>query len=440
MKKLSNVSLFFLLTIIFFGCKKNEDAPTVLPVTPSPTISSTTTVSGIIGGPKNTVVTLKGTNFTSDLSKIKVTVNDKVCTILSASVDSIKFQVPAYCGRGNILLEINGIKITGPIFEYVYTYTLSSVTNGIVGYQDGPLATSTWNQIQGLCVDTSDNIYTSAYSLPIVRKITSDYSTASTLAGNGTIGNVNAQGTNARLGYNDNISVDKNGNIYYADQVSSSVKKIDRLGNVTTFIAAPVVSPITAFVSKQGNVFVLSNDGIAKYNSTGGFVWKVVSHGIGNVSGDSSVVKFNYITWGNPAIDDAEQNLYFADYNDAITNTPSQIKKLNLQTLVTSTVAGVANVGGSMDGSASTATFKTVCGLVIDKFGGMYIGDWNGHRIRYLINGTVSTIIGAAGPGDVDGLAANAKIRTPNGLALNKQGDLIISCSGNNKVKRLIID
>ena len=58
----------------------------------------------------------------------------------------------------------------------------------------------------------------------------------------------------------------------------------------------------------------------------------------------------------------------------------------------------------------------------------------------YLLNGTVTTIVGAAGMGDVDGPAAVGKIRAPNGLAMNKQGDLIISSSGNNKVKRLIID
>ena len=437
MKTQLSILLFFYFTFLFFSCKKKEDVPDPIPDLPK--LESVTTVNGVIGGAKNTLVTINGTNFTSDLSKISVTVNGKICTIQNASATTIVFQIPPYCGRGAIIANINGTIINGPMFEYVYTYTLTSVTNGVTGYLDGQLANSQWNQIQGVCVDTSNNIYVSSYTNPVVRKITADFTTVTTLAGNGVNGNVNAQGTNARLGTNDNISIDVNGTIFYADQSSNSVKKIDRLGNVTTFIQNPVVFPIAACVSKQGNVYVLSESGIAKYSSTGTFVWKVVSHGVGNLDGDSSVVKFNFITWGNPTIDDAEQNLYFANSNQSSATPPCQIKKLNLQTLFTSSVAGSYTIGGAIDGPANTATFNNINGLAIDKFGGMYIAEW-GHRIRYLLNGTVTTIVGAAGMGDVDGPAAVGKIRAPNGLAMNKQGDLIISSSGNNKVKRLIID
>jgi hypothetical protein len=436
MKYSTRFFAFLFITGIFLSCKKNNDTP----AEPTPVLTTVTTATGIVGGPKNTVITIKGTNFITDLSKITVTVNGKICEILSATADSIKAKILPYCGTGNIVLNLNGTVLNGPIFTYVYTYTLTSITNGVAGYQDGPMASSKWEDISGLCVDSSNNVYTSSYSKPAVRKITSDYLNVSTLAGDRTVGDVNGQGTNAKLGNADNISVDYNGTIFYADQYSSKVKKIDKLGNVTTFISNPIAAPVTAQVGKLSNVYVLSGDEIAKYNSAGVLQWKFKSKGVGSVDGDTSVVKFNNITFGNVTIDDNEQNLYFATFNFSVSGYPSQIKKLNLQTLTTTTIAGVENVSGSVDGNAASATFKLVTGLALDKQGGVFIADGFGNKIRYLKNGVVSTIIGASGSGDVDGDISIAKISYPDGLGMNNKGDLIIACVSNNKIKRLIID
>ncbi len=78
--------------------------------------------------------------------------------------------------------------------------------------------------------------------------------------------------------------------------------------------------------------------------------------------------------------------------------------------------------------------------MVVDKNGGIYISDWFNHKIRYLKAGTVSTFIGASGNGDVDGDISVAKIKQPDGIALDKNGNLVIACNGNNKIKRLVVD
>ena len=53
---------------------------------------------------------------------------------------------------------------------------------------------------------------------------------------------------------------------------------------------------------------------MSKYNSNGVLQWKIKSHGSGNTDGDTSIVQFGNggILFGNFAIDDAEQNIYFA--------------------------------------------------------------------------------------------------------------------------------
>lgn len=436
MKNLGKVAVTLLfVTVVFLSCKKNKDT-----LAPTPVLTTVTTVSGLTSGPKNTVITIKGSSFITDISKITVTVNGKTCLVLNATADSITAKIPAYCGTGNVVLNLNGTILNGPVFNYVYTYTLTSINNGQVGYVDGPMATAKLEDVSGLCVDSSNNIYTSSYSYPALRKITADLSAISTLAGDRTVGDVNGQGTGAKLGNADNISVDNNGTIYYADQSSNKLKKIDKLGNVTTFIpASPNFQPYTAQVAKSGNVYVLGSDlSISKYNATGVLQWKIVSHGSGgSVDGDSSVVRFNPFAFGNATIDNTEQYLYFACLNFG--NFASQVKRINLSTLSTSTVAGMENVSGTADGTALSATFKMITGLAVDAFGGVYIADGFNNKLRYVKGGIVSTIIGAAGSGDVDGDLSVAKINYPDGIGLNNKGDLIIACVS-NKVKRLIID
>lgn len=444
MKHVIQIYTIVFCTIVFLSCKKSDNTP----ITPDAVLSSVTTASGILGGPKNTLITLNGSNFITDLSKIVVTVNGKVCELLTATSTTIVAKIPAYCGTGKVVLSLNGIILNGPVFNYVYTYSLISITNGAIGYADGAIATAKWDEISGLCVDTANNIFTSQYDKPVVRKITSDLSTVSTLAGDRTVGDVNGQGTSAKLGKADNISIDKNGNIYYADVSSNKIKKIDKLGNVTTFISDVTLGflPIAAEIGNLGNLYVLgigfgSKSVIAKFNSSGILQWRIVSHGSGSVDGDSSVVKFNEITFGNATIDENESNLYFATNIYATLNTtPSQIKKLNLTTLVTTTIAGLETVYGSIDGPAASATFNLVTGMAIDKLGGLYISDGSNNKIRLLKNGTVSTIVGASGSGDVDGDLTVAKITYPDGLRFNNKGDLILACVGNTKIKRLIID
>jgi hypothetical protein len=440
MKQLIVIFTTLSVYIIFTGCKKNDNQPA-----PVAAIASVKTATGLSSGPKNSIIIIKGSNFITDLAKISVTVNGKSCTVLTAYSDSITARIPPYCGTGNVVLNLNGTIINGPVFTYVYTYNLVSINNGQSGYVDGPMATAKLEDVSGLCVDTADNIYTSSYSYPAVRKITADLTTISTLAGDRTVGDVNGQGTSAKLGQVDNISADINGNIYYADQTNNKVKKIDKLGNVSTFIPASAgFQPLTALAAKSGNVYVLGNDqSISKYNSSGVRQWKIASHGYGSTDGDSSVVTFRNISFGNAAVDAGEQYLYFASVyygGSGSVQYASQVKRINLSTLVTTTIAGIDNLAGTTDGAANTATFKLVTGLALDATGGLYIADGFNNRIRYLSSGTVSTIIGAAGSGDVDGGLSVAKLSYPDCIALTKNGDLIIACASNNKIKRLIID
>ncbi len=389
---------------------------------------------------KNGVITISGVNFGTDTTKIEVTINGVRCSIVSATDSTIVIKVPRRCGSGDLVVTVNGISSNRLGFIYDWTTTITSLNDGSVGNVDGALATSKWEETNGLCIDDNDNIYTCSYSKPRVRKISADLSSATTLAGDGTVGNVNAQGVNARFGFMDNLTVDVSNNIYVADENNSSIKKIDPLGNVTTFFTLSDV-PIAVKIGKLGNIYITNPTTIYKFNSSGVLQWKIKSHGNGNVDGDTSIVRFadnvgNGLSFGNMAIDDNEQNIYLATIND---NLSSQIKKLNTTTMTISTVAGTTTVG-SADGPALSATFQLVSGLALDATGGLFISDGFNDKIRYLKDGVVSTVIGTAGVGDVDGDASVAKIKYPVGIDINSSGEIFVACIGNNKIKKIVIE
>lgn len=423
--------LLLCMTILCFiviqSCSKTE--------TPQNTSVEITALSATHAA-KNENITITGKNFTTDTTRIEVTINGVRCPIVSATASIIVIKVPKKCGSGDLIVKINGITSNRLSFVYDWTTTIISLNDGTLGNVDGLLASSKWQKPTGLCIDNADNIYVCSFEKPRVRKITADLLNVTTLAGDGTIGYVNAQGTNAKFANIDNITTDINNNVYVADQ-GYGVRKIDVLGNVTSLFAM-AETPVAIKIGKLGNIYITNLTSIYKYNSNGVLQWKITSHGTGNIDGDSSIAQFSGdgISFGNIAIDDNEQNIYFATING---NFSSQIKKLNTTSMNFSTVAGTTSVG-STDGPALSATFQLISGLVLDSFGGLFISDGFNNKIRYLKDGVVSTVIGASGEGDIDGDASIAKIKYPMGIDINRNGEIFVVCNSNNKVKKIVID
>lgn len=69
--------------------------------------------------------------------------------------------------------------------------------------------------------------------------------------------------------------------------------------------------------------------------------------------------------------------------------------------------------------------------------GALYVLDWNNHRVRVLANGAVHTLIGTGSLGDApDGPALETSLNHPTHIAVEADGDLIVSAWHNSKVLR----
>lgn len=102
-----------------------------------------------------------------------------------------------------------------------------------------------------------------------------------------------------------------------------------------------------------------------------------------------------------------------------------------------STLAG-NGTSGKTDGPAASAQFNNPNGVVFDKAGNLYIGDWSNHTIRKITAaGIVSTFAGTGVPGYQDGPASSAQFFEPWGLAIDAFDNIYVGDAKNNRIRKI---
>jgi sugar lactone lactonase YvrE len=143
--------------------------------------------------------------------------------------------------------------------------------SGAVGSADGSGTAASFYYPAGVAVDASGTVYVTSGDHKI-RKIT-PAGVVSTLAGSGTQGSVDGNGTEASFYYPKGIAVDAWGTVYVADNNNQKIRKISPAGVVSTWtgsgtmgeadgsgVAASFNSPYGLAVDASGNVYVGDED------------------------------------------------------------------------------------------------------------------------------------------------------------------------------------
>jgi sugar lactone lactonase YvrE len=129
---------------------------------------------------------------------------------------------------------------------------------------------------------------------------------------------------------------------------------------------------------------------------------------------------------------DKKGNVYIAMRDNNI------ISRIDLKGFMT-TYVGTGSSGFSGDGGKATeARLNVPAGLAFDRSGNLYIADRNNHRIRKVdTRGTITTIAGTgtAGFSGDGGLATQAQLNLPSGVALDGKGNIFISDRSNNRIR-----
>jgi sugar lactone lactonase YvrE len=98
---------------------------------------------------------------------------------------------------------------------------------------------------------------------------------------------------------------------------------------------------------------------------------------------------------------------------------------------------------GFADGAAADARFRSPAGVAIDAEGNLILADSDNHCIRKVTpDGTVSTLAGSreGENGFADGAAADARFYWPEGVAIDAEGNIIVADRNNYCIRKVTPD
>jgi hypothetical protein len=324
---------------------------------------------------------------------------------------------------------------------------------GISGTADGVGTNAQFDEPQGIAIYGADILYVADTENSTIRTVTS-LGEVSTLAGAGGVsaGSANGTGGTARFYWPFGVAADIAGNIYVADDGNDIIRKVTSAGLVTTIAGSAGsqgsvdgVGANARFHNPQG-VAVDTNDNVYltdTYNYTireitrAGLVTTIA--GFPRIFGGADGTGTNARFYNPVGITmDNSGNLYVADSgNDTIRMlTPAGTN------WVVSTIAGVAGVVGSADGTNSNAQFYYPSGIAADNAGNLYVADNQNYTIRMLTpagtNWVVTTIAGSPeNYHSADGTGTNAGFYSPTSIAVDSGGNLYVT--DNNLVRKLTL-
>jgi len=207
--------------------------------------------------------------------------------------------------------------------------------------------------------------------------------------------------------------------------------------------------PFGMVIDAAGNVIFSdnSNNVIRKINTSTGVITTIAGIDYPNngsnwyYGGDGGLATSAYLA--NPfgvALDTAG-NIYIAD------NLNNVIRKVTVSTGIISTVAGDGSFFMNMwpfcgdGGLATDAQLNNPWGVAVDVAGNIYIADRGNNVIRKVTvsTGIISTICGDgnAGYSGDNGQANIAELNAPDGVTIDSTGNIYISDDGNNVIRKI---
>ena len=253
------------------------------------------------------------------------------------------------------------------------------------------------------------------------------------------------------LSFPNGVAVDGRGNLFIADFSGNVIRRVDAVTGVVTTAAgggagvdggpasdAILDGPNGVAVDAAGNVFIAESNAnvIRRVDVATGIITTVAGNGTAGYGGDGAAAISGSLYYPYAVAVDAAGNLFIADLGN------NCVRRVDAATGIIMTVAGNGSLGYGGDGGLATdAALSPPVGVAVDASGNVYVSDQGNNRVRRVdaVTGIITTVAGdgSAGYSGDGGPATAASLFNSIGIAVDGADNLLIADYGNRAIRRV---
>ena len=318
--------------------------------------------------------------------------------------------------------------------------------------RDGGLATNAFiTGPNGIAAGSGGNLYFADLWGQRIRAVDLETWQIRTVAGNGVrfYGGDGGAAVDAYLGNPHDVAQGPDGEIYIADTRYNRIRRVDPSGSIATHVgtgmsydsgdggpsvSAAVTAPLSVAASPRGEVYLGDSVGrIRRVDPATGVITTVAGTGRPGFGGDGGPARAASISGPSALAVDTEGNLFFADTGNHAVRCVDIHGRMR-------TVVGTGRCGRASDGArADQAPLDSPRGVAVDRDGNLYVSDTGNHRVLVSTRERGVQVLAGTGEGGESGdggLATRCRLNHPTGLAL-LEGCLLVSDHYNNRIRAI---
>ncbi|HPM31298.1 MAG TPA: hypothetical protein PLJ60_13265 [Chryseolinea sp.] len=267
--------------------------------------------------------------------------------------------------------------------------------------------------------------------------------------------------TSAKLGWITAITLSSSGDVYITDGSANTVREINASTGKISTIAGTFIGfneidptpfagdgglatlshlniPLSIGVDGSNNIVILDagNNVVRQITSSDSKISSIIGTRMQGYTGDGGLAIS--ATLFNPysiAIDPSD-NIYIAESGNHV------VRMITKSTGKITTIAGLGpdHAGYTGDSDAATeAELNGPSGIAVDADGDIYISDTGNNVVRKISGGIITTIAGtgALGYSGDGGDATSATFNSLKGIAVDHLGNVYVADSGNNAIRKI---
>ena len=259
------------------------------------------------------------------------------------------------------------------------------------------------------------------------------------------------QASEAGLSLPGGIAVDAVGNLFAADTSNHRIRRVDVAGVIRTVAGSGeagsdweggpateirLLFPKWVAADSAGNVYLTDTQHhrVRKIDAAG-IITTVAGMGVKGIAGDGGPATEAGLWNPRGMALDAAGNLFVAE------GGPDRVRKIDAAGIIT-TVAGTGWGGGFTGdgGRAAEARLRSPEAVAVDAAGNLYVADAGNYRVRKIdAAGIITTVAGTGRSGfDGDGgRATEARLTYPEAVAVDTAGNLFVTGRYGHRVRRV---